>query len=58
MREQQKKGDKRNRILIQIGIVTSVLVASGAIAFTVFSASTQSQAVPVNASFNDGEAIL
>jgi protein-disulfide isomerase len=54
MREQQKKGDKRNRILIQIGIVTSVLVASSAIAFTVFSASTQSQAVPVNASFNDG----
>ena len=54
MREQQKKGDKRNRVLIQIGIVTSVLVASGAIAFTVFSASTQSQAVPVNASFNDG----
>ena len=54
MREQQKKGDKRNRILIQIGIVTSVLVASGAIAFTVFSASTQSQAVPVNATFNDG----
>ena len=47
MREQQKKGDKRNRILIQIGIVTSVLVASGAIAFAVFSASTQSQAVPV-----------
>jgi protein-disulfide isomerase len=54
MRDQQKKGDKRNRILIQIGIVTSVLVASGAIAFAVFSASTQSQAVPVNASFNDG----
>ena len=54
MREQQKKGDKRNRILIQIGIVTSVLVASGAIAFAVFSASTQSQAVPMNATFNDG----
>ncbi len=54
MREQQKKGDKRNRILIQLGIVTSVLVASGAIAFAVFSASTQSQAVPVNATFNDG----
>ena len=54
MREQQKKGDKRNRILIQIGIVTSVLVASGAIAFAVFSASTQSQAIPVNATFNDG----
>ena len=54
MREQQKKGDKRNRILIQIGIVTSVLVASGAIAFAVFSASNQSQAVPVNATFNDG----
>jgi len=54
MREQQKKGDKRNRILIQIGIVTSVLVATGAIAFAVFSASTQSQAVPVNATFNDG----
>jgi protein-disulfide isomerase len=54
MREQQKKGDKRNRILIQIGIVTSVLVASGAIAFAVFSASNQSEAVPVNATFNDG----
>jgi protein-disulfide isomerase len=54
MREQQKKGDKRNRILIQLGIVTSVLVASGAIAFAVFSASNQSQAVPVNAIFNDG----
>jgi protein-disulfide isomerase len=54
MRDQQKKGDKRNRVLIQIGIVTSVLVASGAIAFAVFSASTQSQAVPVNATFNDG----
>ena len=54
MRDQQKKGDKRNRALIQIGIVTSVLVASGAIAFAVFSASTQSQAVPVNATFNDG----
>jgi protein-disulfide isomerase len=54
MREQQKRGDKRNRILIQIGIVTSVLVASGAIAFAVFSASTQTQAIPVNATFNDG----
>ena len=54
MREQQKKGDKRNRLLIQVGIVTSVLVASGAIAFAVFSASTQSQAIPVNATFNDG----
>lgn len=54
MREQQKKGDKRNRILIQLGIATSVLVASGAIAFAVFSASTQSQAVPLNATFNDG----
>jgi protein-disulfide isomerase len=54
MRDQQKKGDKRNRILIQVGIVTSVLVASGAIAFAVFSASTQSQAIPVNAIFNDG----
>lgn len=54
MREQQKKGEKRNRILIQVGIVTSVLVASGAIAFAVFSASNQSEAVPVNATFNDG----
>lgn len=54
MREQQKKGDKRNRVLIQVGIATSVLVATGAIAFAVFSASTQSQAVPVNATFNDG----
>jgi protein-disulfide isomerase len=54
MREQQKKGDKRNRILIQIGIVTSVLVASGAIAFAIFSASNQTEAVPANATFNGG----
>jgi flagellar basal body-associated protein FliL len=54
MREQQKKGDKRNRILIQLGIATSVLVATGAVVFAVYSASTQSEAVPVNATFNDG----
>jgi protein-disulfide isomerase len=54
MREQQKKGDKRNRILIQMGIVTSVLVASGAIAFAVFSASNQTEAVPANAIFDGG----
>jgi protein-disulfide isomerase len=54
MREQQKKGDKRNRILIQLGIATSVLVATGAVVFAVYSASTQSQAIPVNATFNDG----
>jgi protein-disulfide isomerase len=54
MREQQKKGDKRNRILIQLGIATSVLVASGAVVFAVYSASTQTQAVPVNATFNNG----
>jgi len=54
MREQQKKGDKRNRILIQLGIATSVLVATGAVVFAVYSASTQTQAVPVNATFNNG----
>jgi protein-disulfide isomerase len=54
MREQQKKGDRRNRILIQLGIATSVLVATGAVVFAVYSASTQSQAIPVNATFNDG----
>jgi protein-disulfide isomerase len=54
MREQQKKGDRRNRILIQLGIATSVLVATGAVVFAVYSASTQSQASPVNATFNNG----
>ena len=54
MREQQQKGDKRKRVLIQLGIATSVLVAVGAVVATIFSASTQSQAVPTNATFNDG----
>jgi protein-disulfide isomerase len=54
MREQQKKGDKRNRILIQLGIATSVLLATGAVVYAVYSASTQTQAVPVNAIFNNG----
>jgi protein-disulfide isomerase len=54
MREQQKKGDRRNRILIQLGIATSVLVVTGAVVFAVYSASTQSQATPVNATFNNG----
>ena len=54
MREQQKKGDRRNRILIQLGIATSILVATGAVVFAIYSASTQTQAVPVNATFNSG----
>jgi protein-disulfide isomerase len=54
LREQQQKGDKRKRLLIQLGIAASVIVAVGAVALTIFSASTQSTAVPTNATFNDG----
>jgi protein-disulfide isomerase len=54
LREQQQKGDKRKRVLIQLGIAASVIVAVGAVALTIFSASTQSTAVPTNATFNDG----
>lgn len=54
LREQQQKGDKRKRLLIQLGIAASVVVAVGAVALTIFSASTQSTAVPTNATFNDG----
>lgn len=54
LREQQKKGDKLKRLLIQLGITVSVLVAVGAVAITIFGASTQSSAVPTNATFNDG----
>jgi protein-disulfide isomerase len=54
LRDQQKKGQKRKRIFIQLGIATSVLVAVGAVAFTIFSAGTQSAAEPTNAIFNDG----
>jgi protein-disulfide isomerase len=54
LREQQQKGDKRKRLFIQLGIVTSVIVAVGAVALTIFSASTQSTATPTNATFNDG----
>jgi protein-disulfide isomerase len=54
LREQQQKGDKRKRVFIQLGIAASVIVAVGAVALTIFSASTQSTAVPTNATFNDG----
>jgi len=54
LREQHQKGAKRKRIFIQLGIATSVLVAVGAVAFTIFNAGSQSAAVPTNATFNDG----
>ncbi|MFM1994547.1 MAG: hypothetical protein RLZZ610_64 [Actinomycetota bacterium] len=54
LREQQQKGDKRKRVFIQLGIAASVIVAVGAVALTIFNASTQSTAVPTNATFNDG----
>ena len=54
LREQQKKGDKRKRLFIQLGITASVLVAVGAVGLTIFGASTQSTAIPTNATFNDG----
>jgi protein-disulfide isomerase len=54
MREQQKKGERRNRVLIQLGIATSILAATGAVVVALYSASTQTQAVPVNAIFNNG----
>ena len=54
LRDQHKKGEKRKRIFIQLGIVASVLIGVGAVAFTIFSAGTQSTAGPVNATFNDG----
>jgi protein-disulfide isomerase len=54
LREQQQKGDKRKRVFIQLGIAASVIVAVGAVALTIFGASTQSTAAPTNATFNDG----
>lgn len=54
LREQQQKGDRRKRFFIQLGIATSVLVAVGAVAFTIFGASTQSAQTPTNAIFNEG----
>lgn len=54
LREQQQKGDKRKRLLIQLAIAASVIVGFGAVGITIFSASTQSMAVPTNATFNDG----
>jgi protein-disulfide isomerase len=54
LREQQQKGDKRKRLLIQLAIAASVVVGFGAVGITIFSASTQSTAIPTNATFNDG----
>lgn len=41
-------------MFIQLAIAASVLVGFGAVGLTIFSASTQSTAVPTNATFNDG----
>ena len=41
-------------MFIQLGIAASVIVAVGAVAVTILSASTQSTAVPTNATYNDG----
>lgn len=55
LREQHKKGEKRKRVLIQLGIVASVVIAVSAVTFTILnSGSSQSTATPVNATFNDG----
>jgi protein-disulfide isomerase len=54
LREQQQKGDKRKRLLIQLAIAASVIVGFGAVGITIFSASTQSTAIPTNATYNDG----
>lgn len=54
LREQQQKGDKRKRLFIQLAIAASVIVGFGAVGITIFSASTQSTAVPTNATYNDG----
>jgi protein-disulfide isomerase len=54
LREQQQKGDKRKRLFIQLAIAASVIVGFGAVGITIFNASTQSTAVPTNATYNDG----
>jgi protein-disulfide isomerase len=54
LREQHKQGEKRKRLFIQLGIVGSVVLAVGAVAFTIFTAGSQTASVPTNATFNDG----
>lgn len=54
LREQHKKGEKRRRVFIQLGVVIAVVVAVGAVVWSVFSAGNQASATPSNAIFNDG----
>lgn len=54
LREQHKKGEKRKRVFIQLGIVASVVVAVGAVVFALMSSGPQSASAPTNATFNDG----
>lgn len=54
LREQHKKGEKRKRVIIQLGIVASVVVAVGAVVFALSSSGPQTASVPTNASYNDG----
>jgi protein-disulfide isomerase len=54
LREQHKQGEKRKRLFIQLGIVATVVLAIGTVAFTIFSAGNQPTSTPTNATYNDG----
>jgi len=49
LREQNQKSERRKRIFIQLGIVSSVLLVAGTVAFTIANSSPQSTSTPVNA---------
>ncbi|MFM7013933.1 MAG: DsbA family protein [Actinomycetota bacterium] len=56
LREQHKKGEKRKRVLLQVGIAVVLVGAVGAVVFALFNAGNGSTnvATPTNATFNDG----
>lgn len=54
MREQQKRGEKRKKVAIQVGISVVVLAVLGTIGLVLVNGANKVDTVPTNMSFNDG----
>ena len=54
LREQHKKGEKRKRLALQIGVTGAVVAVLGLIAFALVSGANKETVVPKNMSYNNG----
>lgn len=54
LREQQKRGEKRKRLALQVGLGSTVVAVLGLVAFALLSAPSTVAATPVNMTANNG----